>query len=72
MSPAVKGSRIMASPMRMRTAAADSAMGAETTVAVSGLQWRSFNMSGLLLVSFDVVLCDGLATDRRILHVLSL
>eukprot|EP00903_Cladosiphon_okamuranus_P017117 g15770.t1 len=30
MSPAVKGSKIMASPMRMRTAAADSAMGRET------------------------------------------
>lgn len=35
MSPAVKGSKIMASPMRMRTAAADSAMGGETTGVVS-------------------------------------
>jgi len=35
MSPAVRGSRIMASPMRMRTAAANSAMGGETTGAVS-------------------------------------
>eukprot|EP00752_Nemacystus_decipiens_P004430 g4043.t1 len=31
MSPAVKGSKIMASPMRMRTAGAHSAMGGETT-----------------------------------------
>lgn len=35
MSPAVKGSKIMASPMRMNTAAADSAMGAGAEVAVS-------------------------------------
>lgn len=35
MSPAVKGSKIMASPMRMRTAAAHSAMGGETTGVVS-------------------------------------
>lgn len=35
MSPALKGSKIMASPMRMRTAAAGSAMGGETTGVVS-------------------------------------
>lgn len=37
MSPAIKGSKIMASPMRMRTAAADSAMVGETTIAVSAV-----------------------------------
>lgn len=35
MSPAVRGSQIMASPMRMRTAGADSAMGNEATIIVS-------------------------------------
>ena len=34
MSPAVKGSKIMASPMRMRTATADSAMAGDVAVAV--------------------------------------
>ncbi|CAM9492314.1 unnamed protein product [Pylaiella littoralis] len=33
MSPAVRGSRIMASPLRLKTAAANSAMGGETTQA---------------------------------------
>lgn len=36
MSPAVKGSKIMASPMRMRTATADSAMVGDVAIAVSG------------------------------------
>lgn len=34
MSPAVKGSKIMASPMRPKTAAADSALGEDATLAV--------------------------------------
>lgn len=38
MSPAVRGSRIMASPLRLKTAAANSAMGGETTQAVSVLE----------------------------------
>lgn len=36
MSPAVKGSKIMASPMRMRTATADSAMVGDIAIAVRG------------------------------------
>ncbi|CAM9841887.1 unnamed protein product, partial [Hapterophycus canaliculatus] len=55
MSPAVRGSRIMASPMRMRTAAADSAMGGNTT----GVR-RDSSMPGWLWDSiFQYPLAEG-------------
>lgn len=52
MSPAVKGSKIMASPMRPKTAGADSALGDDTALAVRDRPL--WNATCILYIKFHI------------------